>query len=259
MATSVLSETQRESRERLVGLLWSELTELRARAVLRQVVRELRVLIEQEDYQGLHISTSEIWFDPQSIEVDVLSVVAAAEAGKVHPLLLKQQHLIEDLLAGLEDLDPAFRAWLLAKRHTLSERLLRALEVALVAIPLGKEPEITVAAAITNLDPTHEEACRRLMRARAVRGDVAGALRIYNDLWDLLGRDYDMEPSADTQELVAAIKTGTVRTLPGTVTIAVPQPASRTATQLAISVPAFATQALDPDKVHLVTGFRQVP
>ena len=47
----VLSETQRESRERLVGLLWSESTELRARAVLRQVVRELRVLIEQEDYQ----------------------------------------------------------------------------------------------------------------------------------------------------------------------------------------------------------------
>jgi hypothetical protein len=39
-------------------------------------------------------------------------------------------------------------------------------------------------------------------------GDVAGALGIYNKLWHLLDRDYDMEPSPATQQLVAEIKSG---------------------------------------------------
>jgi DNA-binding SARP family transcriptional activator len=40
------------------------------------------------------------------------------------------------------------------------------------------------------------------------QGDVAGALRIYKALWDLLDRDYGMEPSPATEELVANIKLG---------------------------------------------------
>ena len=38
------------------------------------------------------------------------------------------------------------------------------------------------------------------------RGDVAGALRVYRDLWNLLDSECDMEPSAQTQALVAEIK-----------------------------------------------------
>src|SRR5215212_12234539 len=47
-----LSEAKQESRERLVGLLWSRSDEERARASLRQVVRELRSLLEEAGYQG---------------------------------------------------------------------------------------------------------------------------------------------------------------------------------------------------------------
>ena len=46
------------------------------------------------------------------------------------------------------------------------------------------------------------------MRAHAEEGDIAGALRIYKSLWDLLDRDYGMEPSPQTEELVASIKLG---------------------------------------------------
>ena len=46
------------------------------------------------------------------------------------------------------------------------------------------------------------------MRVHAEQGDVAGALRIYKALWDLLDRDYGMEPSPVTEELVADIKLG---------------------------------------------------
>src|SRR5450756_222220 len=41
-----LTEAKHESRERLVGLLWSRSDEEKARASLRQVVRELRTAFE---------------------------------------------------------------------------------------------------------------------------------------------------------------------------------------------------------------------
>src|SRR5436305_14769100 len=46
------------------------------------------------------------------------------------------------------------------------------------------------------------------MQVHAEHGDVAGALRIYKALWDLLDEDYGMEPSAATQDLVAKVKLG---------------------------------------------------
>ena len=47
-----LTEAKHESRERLVGLLWSRSDEERARASLRQVVRELRTAFEDAGYGG---------------------------------------------------------------------------------------------------------------------------------------------------------------------------------------------------------------
>src|SRR5262249_56185826 len=100
--------------------------------------------------------------------------------------------------------------WLLARRQTLHDRIVRALEINLRAAATAPAQLSDAATAILNLDPTHEEACRHLMRARTVGGDVAGALRIYRDLWNLLEAEYDVEPSRETQELAVAIKQGTL-------------------------------------------------
>src|ERR1700684_926036 len=48
-----LTEAKHESRERLVGLLWSRSDEEKARASLRQVVRELRAAFEDAGYGGV--------------------------------------------------------------------------------------------------------------------------------------------------------------------------------------------------------------
>ena len=108
----------------------------------------------------------------------------------------------------MDDLDPSFRVWVLAKRQTVHERLMRSLEAGLIGANVPRDTKKKFAAAIVNLDPTHEHACRYLMRAHAEEGDIAGALRIYKSLWDLLDRDYGMEPSPATEELVASIKLG---------------------------------------------------
>jgi two-component SAPR family response regulator len=59
-----LSETKQESRERLVGLLWSRSDEERARASLRQVVRELRSVLGDAGFtihRGLTSGCSKEW------------------------------------------------------------------------------------------------------------------------------------------------------------------------------------------------------
>src|ERR1700716_3841574 len=203
-----LTEAKHESRERLVGLLWSRSDEEKARASLRQVVRELRSAFEAAGYSGVVAGRLSVHLDAETVEVDVESIIRQAESGSVHPLLLNTPHLGERILEGMDDLDPSFRIWVLAKRQTINDRLMRSLNASLVAehVPAGVKTEI--ATAIANLDPTHEEACCHLMRVHAEEGDVAGALRIYKALWDLLDRDYGMEPSPATEELVADIKLG---------------------------------------------------
>jgi tetratricopeptide (TPR) repeat protein len=62
------------------------------------------------------------------------------------------------------------------------------------------------ATALRNIDPTNELACRALMETYARQGNIAAALKIYKELWELLDRDYGMEPSPATEELVARIK-----------------------------------------------------
>ena len=266
-----LSEALSETRERLVGLLWSESGETQARAVLRQVIRELRESLPEACASALRISPQDVGFERGTIEVDAWSVIRAAEAAQVHPLLLERPHLVDDLLAGLEDLDPSFRVWVMAKRQTLRDRLLRALERALNRDYADPEVGASFAQAIVNLDPTHEEACRRLMRHHASSGRTALALRVYKSLWDLLDEDYGMEPSAATQQLVADIKLGVydregeTPKPAGAVQAGKAAPARRAVaaaaegeSRLSLSLSAVDIQQVAPDKAHLVLGFRQL-
>ena len=256
IAHIALQEPPMETRERIVGLLWSESNETQARAVLRQVVRELRERFEAAGFEGLHLGTREIGFAPNAVHVDILDVFDQLSRGAVHPLLLERRDLTDDLLAGLEDLDPAFRSWLLPKRQTLRARLLRELEVVLAAAESGSAEAASAAQAIANQDATHEPACRALMRARTLAGDEAGALRLYNALWTLLADDYDAEPSPETQALVAEIKTGTLpRPAPAAAGTATPAVAGTT--RLALYVAPVSFHGLQGTETHLASGFRQ--
>src|SRR4051812_22505854 len=190
-----LTEAKREGRERLVGLLWSRSDEEKARASLRQVIRELRAAFENAGYDGFSAGRLSVHLDAEKIEVDVERIIRLAESGSIDPLLLNTPDLGEKILEGMDDLDSSFRIWILAKRQTINDRLMRSLGAGLVAKDIAADVKTEIATAIVNLDPTHEEACCHLTRVHAERGDVAGALRIYKALWNLLDRDYGMEPA----------------------------------------------------------------
>jgi putative toxin-antitoxin system antitoxin component (TIGR02293 family) len=255
-----LIEAKQESRERLVGLLWSRSDEEKGRGSLRQVIRELRSTFEAAGYHGFSAGRLSVRLDPAMIEVDVENIIKAAENGGVHPLLLNTPNFEEHILEGLDDLDPSFRVWVLAKRQAIHDRLMRSLGATLVAKDVPASARKDIAAAILNLDPTHEEASCHLMQVHAEQGDVAGAIRIYKALWDLLDEDYGMEPSPATRDLVAQIKLG-----------AFEQPLANGAADNAIALevtdvkaPARTCLVLRPfsmlvesDHAHLVQGFYQ--
>jgi DNA-binding SARP family transcriptional activator/TolB-like protein len=272
-----LTETKHESRERLVGLLWSRSDEEKARASLRQVVRELRFIFRDAGYGGFVAGRLSIHLDAGQVEIDVESIIRAAEGGSVHPLLLNTPRLDERILEGMDDLDPSFRVWVLAKRQTIHDRLMRSLGAGLVAKDVAAGSRNEIAAAIVNLDPTHEEACCHLMRVHAEEGDVAGALRIYKALWNLLERDYGMEPSPVTEALVAQIKLGAFErplagidargaagkralwTTGGAVDQAIPPVAAelKAPAKTCLVLRPFAMHGIDRDHAHLVQGFHQ--
>lgn len=266
-----LSETKQESRERLVGLLWSRSDEEKARASLRQVVRELRQTLEEAGFEGFSAGRLSLGFDRDQVEVDIETILQQAERARVHPLLLDTQRLGDRLLEGLDDLDPSFRVWVLAKRQTIQERLMRHLEAALTAADAAGEPGKAIATAIFHLDPTHEQACCCLMRTHAEEGDVAGALRTYKALWDLLDQDYGMEPSKVTQDLVARIKLGEFESaadrrgrgaVPAIVRIdaaardlAVGASMQKAPAKPRLLLNPFAMHGVDSGRAHLVQGF----
>src|SRR3982074_3958189 len=69
-----LTEAKQESRERLVGLFWSRSDEERARASLRQVVRELRSAFEDAGYGG---------FDAGRLAIRLHAAKVAGDVGRL--------------------------------------------------------------------------------------------------------------------------------------------------------------------------------
>ena len=155
---------------------------------------------------------------------------------------------------------------------------MRNLGAALLSADMASAARTTLATAIVNLDPTHEEACCHLMRAHAVNGDVAGALRIYKGLWELLDRDYGMEPSLATEALVANIKLGVFerpaarygvhsgirrsrrgvgRGLHHSTGNGRLRPSAQAPFKMRLMLQPFAMHGIDHDHTHLVQGFRQ--
>src|SRR4029077_16041459 len=103
--------------------------------------------------------------------------------GKPHPRLLEQRGLVDEILAEGENSDPAFQNWVLAKRETIRDQLIRHLESALRAQDGITDVGRDIANAIVSLDQTHEDACRYLIRGHVADGAIGSALKVYKSLW----------------------------------------------------------------------------
>lgn len=263
-----------ESREKLAGLFWSEFSEQNARATLRQAIHEFREALQQAGCNALAGTRMTVGLRPGSFAVDLDQILAAVAARDAPEALLHQERLSETLLAGFDDLDPAFHSWLMARRQALHDRLIRGLEEGYRDPAVDPRRRRRLGQATLLLDPTHEEACRIVMRCAAEAGETGTAIRAYDELYRLLDEDYDMEPSLATQELVAEIKQGKFdlaedqkdpdlsyaaemrQALVAPKRAAPVVELAQMPLKPSLFVEAFGVSGIGPDSMHLVEGFR---
>ena len=101
----VLAESGEETRERLVGLLWSETEEAKARASLRQTLYEIREAFQAVGFDKFDADKHATRIDRDMVDVDLWDVMASARRGEPHPILLDRDRVTDSLLRELEGVD----------------------------------------------------------------------------------------------------------------------------------------------------------
>jgi len=261
LAYLAIAQTSGATREQLAGLLWSDSDESRARASLRQCLKQLRAIFGDIGFAGFKTQRQDIVVAAPGFSVDLQVVAEELANGQIPPLLLERGGRPDRILYGYENLDPSFAAWLHVVRQSWHDRLVDALQD-IIRRPLADGVHAKQAAqALANIDPTHEEAQRHLIRHYADDGNIAAALKQYKLLWDLLAEEYDMEPAKETADLIAEIKAGSyVPASPARQLTVVPSVAGAATTQSrlpVIGVSRFLVAGPGSHAHYLVEGFRR--
>jgi DNA-binding SARP family transcriptional activator/pimeloyl-ACP methyl ester carboxylesterase len=216
-----LAVTERpQSRETLAMLLWPESDHREARGRLRRTLHRLIELLGDDvlDVEGdtLRLAAdADLWVDCSAFQDHAAAGLTPRDA---RAALLEDQirHLtqaaalyVDDFMAGFAVPDSsAWDEWQFLQREHLRQRFAQVLELLVDA--QGTQGAWEAAAATARrwvgLDPLHEPAQRALMRAYALAGQQAAALRQYQECVRVLDTELGVEPEADTTALYDAIR-----------------------------------------------------
>jgi DNA-binding SARP family transcriptional activator/TolB-like protein len=276
VAALALSDDWKQPRETFHGLLWGGSDADKARASCRNAVYDIQKAFSAAGCQAFLADKQTLAIHRNLAEVDIWEAFDAARNGNVLPCLLERDRATELLLSDLETVDDSFHDWLIAKRQSLHSRLMAALEDALRQQQSdgGSTRAEALARSLIKLDPTHEEAVRAVIRARAGAGDLGGAFTIYKTLWDLLDNEFEIPPSKETRDLIAELRlqqpepqalSGPSGLLaapssPAMSSVAqlVPPPGPPVAPRkLILNVGGFDVTGVRPEHRYLINGFRQ--
>jgi CheY-like chemotaxis protein/DNA-binding SARP family transcriptional activator len=144
-----------------------------------------------------------IRFRPAEVEVDVARFDALVAGGSIHALRqaadLYGGNLLERFSSGIA----AFDQWLAGERLHYWRAALTVLgKLLAVQIKAGWwENASETAGRLLALDPTQEVVHRTLMRLRLEQGRPDAALRRYQECSDILRREFQRNPSAETERV----------------------------------------------------------
>ncbi len=194
-----------QRRDTLVALLWPELDHAHARNALNQAVHALRQALGREVLRAR--GEEEVGTKEEGISCDVREFETALEAGQAEQALALYRG---SLFNGFHVSEvPEFERWLDEERERVRRR---ACEGAQLLIDRDEAARNPVGAArwaqrLTELSPFDETAVRRLVELLDGAGDRAGAVRAYEEFARRLGRDLEVEPSAETRGVIEGIRT----------------------------------------------------
>ena len=207
----LLVEPRPFSREHLCALLWE--TSADARGGLRWSLSKLRPLLDGRGGVLLHATREEVWLEPDDVSVDLWrarSLLACEPKARSLQSLASVLALFRGpLLEGLEVREAyRFQAWSTAKREEVKGQhaeLLRCLAQQLAATPDAALPH---ARALLALDPTDEDAHRRVMALLYALGRRTEALAQYDACREVLAATRGSRPAPETESLRRSLGVG---------------------------------------------------
>ena len=193
-----------QRRDTLVGLLWPDLDQPRARADLRKTVHITRTFLGDEVIEAR--GDDELAIRPGALWCDVVEFTTSADGGR----LLRAIELYRgDLMPGFflkECLE--FERWLESERAAAAERFVAASWAMAVAFE-GQE-KYTQAGLWARRTVRHawndERVLRRVLAMLDRIGDRAGAMKLYDEFTTRLFADLGVRPSRETMDLVEKIR-----------------------------------------------------
>jgi DNA-binding SARP family transcriptional activator len=194
-------------RGELIGVLWPERPPKDPQAAVRPILSRLRRALAPATIEGterLRLSLPEpVWADVEEATRAVEAARGAAKKGLWERARDESEAALQHLVAGFLPGDDS--EWVRARRRELDELELEALEwSARASLALGG-PELRAAErasrALIGRSPFRETGYRFLMEALAASGNVAEALRVYDELRVLLRDELGATPAPEVQEL----------------------------------------------------------
>lgn len=180
--------TRGRSRDHLIGLLWSEKDDAKARHSLNEALRVIR-----------RVAGEALTTDGDMVRLDPAAVNLCWG---------------EDSRAGGEFMEgfllpdaPAFEDWLERERGRVRSDAVERLLAEAEELIDGGDPGggRKVAQRILEIEPLHEPAVRALMRGHALSGARALALQAYDRLHSALAAEFGVEPDPATKDLALRI------------------------------------------------------
>ena len=190
-------------RDKLVALLWEDLSRTQGRTRLRQAILALRSALGRSASATLLVEADTIALRSEAVTVDAVELQRLACAGDIASLGRVAGLYGGDLLAGLPVRDTAFEEWLTTERARLAELATQALTrlLALQRDAGALEAAVQVAHRLLALDSLHEPAHRALIDLYHRLGRRSDALRQYQACLDVLARELGAEPGPETRRL----------------------------------------------------------
>lgn len=197
------SPRRARTREHLLGLLWSDRDEARARHSLSEALRVLRRVLGDDAVQA---DVDQVRLEHPGLVLDCDELAACGtRADWEGAAALVEGEFLEGLLIADAS---AFEDWLAAERAAWRAQSLDALVRCAEARLARGDAAAAVPAAqrAVRLDPTAEPAVRIAMRAHALAGDRSAALRVAAELERALYEQLGARPAAETVRLVERIR-----------------------------------------------------
>lgn len=198
---------QMHPREKLAVLLWGDSGEEQARQSLRQTLFTLRKALNANGEIVVSGEGERIGLDRASVRVDVERFLELTKRGTVDALSQAAALYRGEFLEGVSVSEVSFEDWVSIEREKLRETALSALSKMVdQQMTQGKsEAAVQTSLRILAIDPTRESTHRMLMRLYMLQGRRESAIKQYQTCRDVLRRQLEVEPEAETKKLFEEI------------------------------------------------------